>query len=504
MQYLSEEKHLVHRDLAARNVLLKSPTLVKITDFGLAKLLDVKNEAYKAHGGKMPIKWLALESIQNQLFTQKSDVWSFGVTMWELMTFGQKPYEDTAAYDILPLLLKGERLPQPKICTLEVYMLLIRCWMVEIDSRPTFKQLSEELRRMAQEPKRFLVIMDEQLQSRVLVKEKNDSISMLDKDKKSETELDDTEDYLLPQISQNYVTIPEGTVLLKNTLDQSWKPFIRNSTENVNSNLFSTELDAFNETDTIFQYSGNPSPTPSVSFKSGYVDSNHFDEKIPKGAKYGFINKYQNWFSKRQSSVKGQEKVKKKLMTYISSRPHSNTITTPQIASCENQPKMDDVSLHPNQNYIRCREVSRKPQKNSSNLFEYYDLSLQSPLNTKSKLSIRTNSITENQPIENPTYQKEINSMDTFERQSDYICQASSFPDASMNCNKYENIKTRNASDNYIDDKTTELFCDSFSQIRDSGINTDEDDSISRCSKEANPVPSGSFMASKEKNFEKK
>lgn len=73
-----------------------------------------------------------------------------------------------------------------------------------------------------------------------------------------------------------------------------------------------------------------------------------------------------------------------------------------------------------------------------------------------------------------------------------------------MNCNKYENIKTRNASDNYIDDKTTELFCDSFSQIRDSGINTDEDDSISRCSKEANPVPSGSFMASKERNFEKK
>lgn len=77
MAYL-EEKRLVHRDLAARNVLVQTPNCVKITDFGLAKLLDINEEVYKAGGGKMPIKWLALECIQHRIFTHKSDVWAFG------------------------------------------------------------------------------------------------------------------------------------------------------------------------------------------------------------------------------------------------------------------------------------------------------------------------------------------------------------------------------------------------------------------------------------------
>ena len=77
MAYL-EDRRLVHRDLAARNVLVKTPNYVKITDFGLAKLLDYNEEEYKADGGKMPIKWLALECIQHRIFTHKSDVWAFG------------------------------------------------------------------------------------------------------------------------------------------------------------------------------------------------------------------------------------------------------------------------------------------------------------------------------------------------------------------------------------------------------------------------------------------
>lgn len=68
----------MHRDLAARNVLVQTPNCVKITDFGLAKLLDINEDEYKAAGGKMPIKWLALECIQHRIFTHKSDVWSFG------------------------------------------------------------------------------------------------------------------------------------------------------------------------------------------------------------------------------------------------------------------------------------------------------------------------------------------------------------------------------------------------------------------------------------------
>ncbi|CAB0028196.1 unnamed protein product [Trichogramma brassicae] len=96
MAYL-EERRLVHRDLAARNVLVQTGNCVKITDFGLAKLLDINEEQYKAAGGKMPIKWLALECIQHRIFTHKSDVWAFGVTIWEVLTYGGRPYESVSA-----------------------------------------------------------------------------------------------------------------------------------------------------------------------------------------------------------------------------------------------------------------------------------------------------------------------------------------------------------------------------------------------------------------------
>ncbi|KRX81207.1 Epidermal growth factor receptor [Trichinella sp. T6] len=157
MCYL-EEHRLVHRDLAARNVLVKTPYHVRITDFGLAKLLEYGQEEIKIFEGKMPIKWLALECIQYRRYTHKSDVWAFGVTLWELFTFGEKPYKDVPLHDIPRLLENGERLPQPKIATLDMYMLLIRCWMVDADARPSFKELRESFLKMAKDPGRFLVV----------------------------------------------------------------------------------------------------------------------------------------------------------------------------------------------------------------------------------------------------------------------------------------------------------------------------------------------------------
>ncbi|XP_070569491.1 epidermal growth factor receptor-like isoform X4 [Ptychodera flava] len=157
MVYL-EEHRLVHRDLAARNVLVESPTKVKITDFGLAKFIEINEEEYKAEGGKMPIKWLALECITHRRFTHQSDVWSFGVTAWELMTFGGKPYEGVKARDVPELLEIGERLPQPQICTIDVYMIMLKCWMLDADSRPTFRELVEDFTKMARDPQRYLVI----------------------------------------------------------------------------------------------------------------------------------------------------------------------------------------------------------------------------------------------------------------------------------------------------------------------------------------------------------
>ncbi|MBN3297617.1 ERBB4 kinase, partial [Amia calva] len=138
MMYL-EERRLVHRDLAARNVLVKSPNHIKITDFGLARLLDADEKEYNADGGKMPIKWMALECIHYRKFTHQSDVWSYGVTIWELMTFGGKPYDGIPTREIPDILEKGERLPQPPICTIDVYMVMVKCWMIDADSRPNIR-----------------------------------------------------------------------------------------------------------------------------------------------------------------------------------------------------------------------------------------------------------------------------------------------------------------------------------------------------------------------------
>lgn len=157
MAYL-EEKRLVHRDLAARNVLVQTPNCVKITDFGLAKLLDINEDEYKAAGGKMPIKWLALECIQHRIFTHKSDVWAFGVTVWELFTYGGRPYEHVSARDVPDILEKGERLSQPSICTIDVYMIMIKCWMIDADSRPAFKELADEFAKMSRDPGRSVLI----------------------------------------------------------------------------------------------------------------------------------------------------------------------------------------------------------------------------------------------------------------------------------------------------------------------------------------------------------
>ncbi|KAM6900104.1 melanoma receptor tyrosine-protein kinase-like [Xenentodon cancila] len=157
MNYL-EERHLVHRDLAARNVLVKSPNHIKITDFGLAKLLTADEKEYHADGGKVPIKWMALESILQWTYTHQSDVWSYGVTVWELMTFGSKPYNGIPASEIASVLESGERLPQPPICTIDVYMIMVKCWMIDPSSRPRFRELIVDFSHMARDPSRYLVI----------------------------------------------------------------------------------------------------------------------------------------------------------------------------------------------------------------------------------------------------------------------------------------------------------------------------------------------------------
>ncbi|CAB3382971.1 Hypothetical predicted protein [Cloeon dipterum] len=210
MAYL-EEKRLVHRDLAARNVLVQSPNQVKITDFGLAKLLDINEDEYKAEGGKMPIKWLALECIQHRIFTHKSDVWAFGVTVWELFTYGHRPYVHVAARDMPDILEKGERLNQPSICTIEVYMIMIKCWMLNADSRPTFKELADEFAKMSRDPGRYLVIQGDKLMRlpSFSTQDRHEIIQNISSGLGGTEAVVDAEEYLQPSHSRS--TVPNST-----------------------------------------------------------------------------------------------------------------------------------------------------------------------------------------------------------------------------------------------------------------------------------------------------
>ncbi|KAJ8260136.1 hypothetical protein GJAV_G00177460 [Gymnothorax javanicus] len=163
--YYLEEHRMVHRNLAARNVLLKSDYIVQISDYGIADLLYPDDKKYFYNEVKTPIKWMALESILFRRYTHQSDVWSYGVTVWEMMSFGAEPYAAMRPQEVPDLLEKGERLPQPQICTIDVYMVMVKCWMIDENVRPTFKELASEFTRMARDPPRYLVIKTKQVDS---------------------------------------------------------------------------------------------------------------------------------------------------------------------------------------------------------------------------------------------------------------------------------------------------------------------------------------------------
>ncbi|GAB1602446.1 epidermal growth factor receptor-like isoform X2 [Argonauta hians] len=240
MAYL-EERAIVHRDLAARNVLLQTPNQIRITDFGLAKLLDYNEEEYVAAGGKMPIKWLALECIQHRIFTHKSDVWSYGVTVWELFTYGQRPYESVRAAHVPDLLEKGERLPQPSMCTIDVYMIMIKCWMLDADSRPSFKELEVEFGKMSRDPGRYLVIEgDKLMRLPSATYDKRDLLQSLSLAEGPE-ELVEAEDYLMPQSS---LVVENGTGTGENNNDGS-----KTAAGNAADDVFHPDSEKQNELD---------------------------------------------------------------------------------------------------------------------------------------------------------------------------------------------------------------------------------------------------------------
>lgn len=143
MKYL-EEQRFVHRDLAARNILLASRHQAKISDFGLSRSIGTERDYYRAmQGGKWPLKWYAPESYNFGTFSHASDVWSFGVTLWEMYSFGMQPYGDRKAKEVIAAIENGERLYKPMDCPVRVYSMMLRCWEYEADRRPSFSELLE-------------------------------------------------------------------------------------------------------------------------------------------------------------------------------------------------------------------------------------------------------------------------------------------------------------------------------------------------------------------------
>ncbi|XP_017279755.1 fibroblast growth factor receptor 2 isoform X6 [Kryptolebias marmoratus] len=147
MEYLASQK-CIHRDLAARNVLVTESNVVKIADFGLAR--DVHNIDYykKTTNGRLPVKWMAPEALFDRVYTHQSDVWSFGVLMWEIFTLGGSPYPGIPVEELFKLLKEGHRMDKPGNCTNELYMMMKDCWHAISSQRPTFKQLVEDLDRI--------------------------------------------------------------------------------------------------------------------------------------------------------------------------------------------------------------------------------------------------------------------------------------------------------------------------------------------------------------------
>ncbi|KAJ8418968.1 hypothetical protein AAFF_G00004670 [Aldrovandia affinis] len=146
MVYL-EENNFVHRDLAARNVLLVNQHYAKISDFGLSKALGADDNYYKARtAGKWPLKWYAPECINYHKFSSKSDVWSFGITMWEAFSFGGKPYKKMKGPEVTGFIESGKRMDCPAGCPDQMYTLMKDCWIYKHEERPDFAKVEEQMR----------------------------------------------------------------------------------------------------------------------------------------------------------------------------------------------------------------------------------------------------------------------------------------------------------------------------------------------------------------------
>ncbi|KAI5625971.1 ephrin type-A receptor 6 isoform X2 [Silurus asotus] len=161
MMYLSDIGY-VHRDLAARNILVDDNLVCKVSDFGLSRVLEDDPEAsYTTTGGKIPIRWTAPEAIQYRKFSSASDVWSYGIVMWEVMSYGERPYWEMSNQDVILSIEEGYRLPAPMGCPVALHQLMVHCWQKERSRRPRFHDILSFLDKLIRNPSSLLTLVED-------------------------------------------------------------------------------------------------------------------------------------------------------------------------------------------------------------------------------------------------------------------------------------------------------------------------------------------------------
>ncbi|XP_056287257.1 ephrin type-A receptor 6-like isoform X1 [Pseudoliparis swirei] len=152
----------VHRDLAARNILVNSNLVCKVSDFGLSRVLEDDPEAaYTTTGGKIPIRWTSPEAISYRKFSSASDAWSYGIVMWEVMSYGERPYWEMSNQDVILSIEEGYRLPAPMGCPVALHQLMLHCWQKERSHRPKFTDVVSFLDKLIRNPSSLLPLVED-------------------------------------------------------------------------------------------------------------------------------------------------------------------------------------------------------------------------------------------------------------------------------------------------------------------------------------------------------
>ncbi|XP_015200740.1 tyrosine-protein kinase Tec isoform X2 [Lepisosteus oculatus] len=148
MEYL-EQNGFIHRDLAARNCLVNDLMVVKVSDFGMARYV-LDDQYTSSSGAKFPVKWSPPEVFNFCKYSSKSDVWSFGVLMWEVFTEGKMPFENNANHEVVTMVSQGHRLYRPKKAPPNMYEIMQLCWHEKPEERPTFSQIAVLIKEVAE------------------------------------------------------------------------------------------------------------------------------------------------------------------------------------------------------------------------------------------------------------------------------------------------------------------------------------------------------------------